>query len=228
MLGRGQFLFERARGAGKDADGGVDVDGGVGDAIELHLMIHHLFAIFAQQEFASDAKVLDGLGGLLGGGGELRVSVVLHRRTGRDAEEPHGALCAFLSDESRIGQRVLDFLEQRPQVTAGELETRQRDEETQDVVGALEDAEDAQISHPFLQTGFLHEAHAAEDLDGFVRDFPRALRSEHFTDGRFDLVFLRAVVHVACGGGVECKEYRQWVAIRFTLFKGQNCFPGQA
>ena len=130
VFGRGQSLLQRASGAGEDADGGVDVDGRVGDAIQLHLMIHHLFPVFPQQEFASDAEVFDGFRRLFGAGGQLGMRVVLNGRTRGDAEETHGAFGAFLRQHARIGQRVLDLLEQRPQVAAGELKARQRNEES--------------------------------------------------------------------------------------------------
>ena len=52
-------LFEGVRGAGEDADGGVDVNGGVGDSIELHLLIHDLLAVFPEEKLAPDAEILD-------------------------------------------------------------------------------------------------------------------------------------------------------------------------
>ena len=59
MLGRGQPLLEGVRGARENADGGVDVDGRVSDAVELHLLIHDLLAVFSEEKLAADAEILD-------------------------------------------------------------------------------------------------------------------------------------------------------------------------
>lgn len=63
--------------------------------------------------------------------------------------------------------------------------TGERHEQAQDVVGALEDAEDAQVAQHALQPRGLHEAHAAQDLDGLVHHGPRGVRREHLPGHRF-------------------------------------------
>ena len=72
--------------------------------------------------------------------------------------------------------------------------TREGDEQPEDVVGALEYPEDPQVPHNLLQTGVLHVAHPAQDLDALVRHEPRSLGGKHLGDGRLQLVVLVAPV----------------------------------
>lgn len=76
-------------------------------------------------------------------------------------------------------------------------QTLQRHKEAKDVVGTLEDAEDAEVALDPLQPGVAHEAHAAVDLDGLVRHVPGALGRRHLCACSLQVVLRETTVHVA-------------------------------
>ena len=71
------------------------------------------------------------------------------------------------------------------------MDSREGDEEPEDVVGSLENPEDPEVPHDLLEAGLPHVAHAAENLDGLVCDEPSGLRGVDLADGGLELVVLK-------------------------------------
>ena len=55
------------------------------------------------------------------------------------------------------------------------LNSCQGDKESEDLVGAFEDSEDAEVPHDLLDPTVAHVAHTAQDLNGLVCAVPRRL-----------------------------------------------------
>ena len=83
---------------------------------------------------------------------------------GAEAESALGPLGDLSQDHTKVGDGVLDRLLQLLQVTAGVLDSGQGHEQTEDVVGALEDSEDPEVTHNLLEAEGLHVAVASQHL----------------------------------------------------------------
>eukprot|EP01137_Pigoraptor_chileana_P023982 Opistho-2@91182 len=113
-----------------------------------------------------------------------------------DTERAAEALRSLVHNNAEVrkgaGERLLELAEGR----CRRLDARERNKQTKNLICALEDAEDANVTHDALETSVLHKAHSSKNLNCLVGDKPSALRGIDLADGGLNLIVVRPAIHI--------------------------------
>merc|ERR1719495_1106243 len=102
---------------------------------------------------------------------------------------------------------MTDCLLKFPQMSTSILNATQSNKQSQNIICALENSEDPEVSHNLLQAKSPHETISSQNLDCLVGDKPSSFRSKNLRNSCFEVVIFVTTVHSSCNHishGLSC------------------------